>query len=99
MWCVFPRKQVGLDLIKLYKKNLLYTSGYNFLIMKLLFTLRKDIDVKFLATSGESSLPANYIETEDILKKLKLERTHVTEDMQREQELLDLVKINLSAIL
>lgn len=67
--------------------------------MKLLFTLRKDIDVKFLATSGESSLPANYIETEDVLKKLKLERTHVTEDMQRAQELLDLAKINLSAIL
>lgn len=60
---------------------------------------RKDMDVKFLATSGESSLPENYIETEDILKKLKLERTHVTEDMQREQELLDLAKINFSAIL
>ncbi|KAK9910165.1 hypothetical protein M0R45_034138 [Rubus argutus] len=54
---------------------------------------RKVMDVKFLATSGESSLPENYIETEDILKKLKLERTHVTEDMQREQELLDLAKI------
>ncbi|PRQ58501.1 hypothetical protein RchiOBHm_Chr1g0359991 [Rosa chinensis] len=60
---------------------------------------RKNIDVKFLATTGESSMPANYIETEDMLKKLKLERTHVTEDMQREQELLDLAKINLSTIL
>ncbi|XP_050386516.1 protein DEFECTIVE IN MERISTEM SILENCING 3-like [Argentina anserina] len=54
---------------------------------------RKNIDVKFLASSVESSMPANYIETEDMLKKLKLERTHVTEDMQREQELLDLAKM------
>lgn len=42
---------------------------------------------------------ANYIETEDVLKKLKLERTYVTEDMQREQELLDLAKKDLSMIL
>lgn len=76
----------------------MFTSRDIFLIMNC-YSLRKNIDVKFLATTGESSMPANYIETEDMLKKLKLERTHVTEDMQREQELLDLAKINLSTIL
>ncbi|XP_004306658.1 PREDICTED: protein DEFECTIVE IN MERISTEM SILENCING 3 [Fragaria vesca subsp. vesca] len=60
---------------------------------------RKNIEVKFLAASGESSMLANYIETEELLKKLKLERTYVTEDMQREQELLDLAKKDLSMIL
>lgn len=76
----------------------MFTSGYTFLIMNC-YTLRKNIEVKFLAASGESSMLANYIETEELLKKLKLERTYVTEDMQREQELLDLAKKDLSMIL
>ncbi|CAB4300658.1 unnamed protein product [Prunus armeniaca] len=57
---------------------------------------RKDIEVKFPATSGESSMPAKYLETEDMIKKLKWERSHVTEDMQREQELLDFAKANFT---
>ncbi|BBG97658.1 defective in meristem silencing 3 [Prunus dulcis] len=57
---------------------------------------RKDIEVKFPATSGESSMSAKYLETEDMIKKLKWERSHVTEDMQREQELLDFAKANFT---
>ncbi|XP_068316656.1 protein DEFECTIVE IN MERISTEM SILENCING 3-like [Pyrus communis] len=56
----------------------------------------KDIEIKFLAKSGEPSMTVNDGETEDMIKKLKLKRTHVTEDMQREQELLDFALSNLA---
>ncbi|KAM1140862.1 hypothetical protein FF1_040862 [Malus domestica] len=56
----------------------------------------KDTEIKFLAKSGESSMTANYDETEDMIKKLKFKRKHVAEDMQREQELLDFAKANLA---
>ncbi|KAM1406146.1 hypothetical protein ACFXTH_000841 [Malus domestica] len=49
----------------------------------------RDIEIKFLAKSGEPSMTVNYDKIEDMIKELKLKRTHVTEDMQREQELLD----------
>lgn len=77
-------------------KNLVYCYVFFFLLIEVLSTLRKDIGVKFPATSGESSMPAKYLETEDMIKKLKWERSRVTEDMQREQELLDFAKANFT---
>ncbi|KAF3439852.1 hypothetical protein FNV43_RR18130 [Rhamnella rubrinervis] len=54
----------------------------------------KGIEVKFPVISGESNVPENYIKTEDTIRMLKWERTNITEDMRREQELLDSAKAN-----
>ncbi|XP_010267598.1 PREDICTED: protein DEFECTIVE IN MERISTEM SILENCING 3 isoform X2 [Nelumbo nucifera] len=55
---------------------------------------RKDIKVRFPISCTTSNLPANYIDMEDRIKEMKWEKERILEDMQREQALLDHVKIN-----
>ncbi|XP_027350366.1 protein DEFECTIVE IN MERISTEM SILENCING 3-like [Abrus precatorius] len=50
---------------------------------------RKDVEVKFPLISGESDLPPNYIEAEDMVRKLKWESSKLDADIHREQKLLD----------
>ncbi|GAU13662.1 hypothetical protein TSUD_347660 [Trifolium subterraneum] len=55
---------------------------------------RQDVEVKFPLISGESDVPPDYIEAEDVVRKLKWETTKLAADIQREQQLLDLRKGN-----
>lgn len=55
---------------------------------------RKEVGVKFPLISGESDVPPNYIEAEDVVRKLKWEKTKLDADIQREQQLLDCRKGN-----
>jgi hypothetical protein len=50
--------------------------------------------VKFPLISGESDVPPDYIEAEDVVRKLKWETSKLAADIQREQQLLDLRKGN-----
>lgn len=47
------------------------------------------MEVKFPLISGPSNVPANYIEAEDMLRKLEWESTKLATDVQREHQLLD----------
>lgn len=51
--------------------------------------LRASIDVKFPKGCGTSTLPANYLETEKLIKEMKWKGEKIQEDMQREQALLN----------
>ncbi|XP_068666639.1 protein DEFECTIVE IN MERISTEM SILENCING 3-like [Aristolochia californica] len=53
---------------------------------------RKDLEVRFPVSSGKSSLPADIIETEEQLRLMIWGKERITEDMQREQALLQHVK-------
>ncbi|GMP24877.1 hypothetical protein CsSME_00001995 [Camellia sinensis var. sinensis] len=52
------------------------------------------IDVKFPKSHGASKQPANYFETEKRIKEMQWKKERVLEDMQREQALLDNMRIN-----
>ncbi|XP_020213831.1 protein DEFECTIVE IN MERISTEM SILENCING 3 isoform X3 [Cajanus cajan] len=56
----------------------------------------KEVEVKFPLLSGESNVPPNYIEAEDVVRKLKWENTKLDADIHREQQLLDYRKGNLT---
>ncbi|KAG5558852.1 hypothetical protein RHGRI_008715 [Rhododendron griersonianum] len=51
--------------------------------------LRASINVKFPKGCGTSTLPANYLETEKLIKEMKWKGEKIQEDMQREQALLN----------
>ncbi|KAK7285775.1 hypothetical protein RJT34_20556 [Clitoria ternatea] len=55
---------------------------------------RKDVEVKFPLISGECDVPPNYIEAEDVVRKLKWESSKLAADIQREQQLLECRKGN-----
>ncbi|CAL5323349.1 unnamed protein product [Camellia sinensis] len=55
---------------------------------------REGIDVKFPKSHGASKQPANYFETEKRIKEMQWKKERVLEDMQREQALLDNMRIN-----
>ncbi|KAK4285514.1 hypothetical protein QN277_002205 [Acacia crassicarpa] len=57
---------------------------------------RKEVEVKFPVASGESDLPASYIQAEDMARMLKWERSKFAADIQREQQLLDHTQANLT---
>ncbi|KAF7148965.1 hypothetical protein RHSIM_Rhsim03G0209000 [Rhododendron simsii] len=50
---------------------------------------RASINVKFPKGCGTSTLPANYLETEKLIKEMKWKAEKIQEDMQREQALLN----------
>ncbi|THG06555.1 hypothetical protein TEA_014049 [Camellia sinensis var. sinensis] len=52
------------------------------------------IDVKFPKSHGASKQPANYFETEKRIKEMQWKKERVLEDTQREQALLDNMRIN-----
>ncbi|KAF7826192.1 protein DEFECTIVE IN MERISTEM SILENCING 3-like isoform X1 [Senna tora] len=56
------------------------------------FGPRKEAEVKFPVTSGESDGPSNYAQAEDMARKLRWESSKLAADIQREQELLDRAK-------
>ncbi|KAJ1414721.1 hypothetical protein SESBI_18664 [Sesbania bispinosa] len=64
-----------------------------------MFTLgsRKEVEVKFPLIAGESDVPPNYIEAEDVVRKLKWESSKLDADIQREQQLLDFRKGNFTS--
>ncbi|XP_028086454.1 protein DEFECTIVE IN MERISTEM SILENCING 3-like isoform X2 [Camellia sinensis] len=55
---------------------------------------REGIDVKFPKSHGASKQPANYFETEKRIKEMQWKKERVLEDTQREQALLDNMRIN-----
>lgn len=55
---------------------------------------RRDIDVKFPCDSTKSVQPANHFELVNQLKETKWKKERTSEDMQREQELLDQAKFS-----
>ncbi|KAI4355246.1 hypothetical protein L6164_004039 [Bauhinia variegata] len=57
---------------------------------------RKAVDVRFPIISGESDLPENYIEAEEVIRRMKWERSKLAVDVQREQQLLDCAKANFT---
>ncbi|XP_054814381.1 protein DEFECTIVE IN MERISTEM SILENCING 3-like isoform X2 [Prosopis cineraria] len=57
---------------------------------------RKEVEVKFPVTSGESDLPASYIQAEDMARMLKWESSKIAADIIREQQLLDYTNANLT---
>lgn len=57
------------------------------MIMNNLSDFRKDIEVKFPIASVRSNAPANYIQTEDMIRMLEWERSKIAEDMEREEQL------------
>lgn len=59
-----------------------------------LFDLRKDMAVKFPVITGESDVPASYIETENTIRMMQWERTSIAGDIRREEELLKQAKAN-----
>lgn len=48
--------------------------------------------MKFPVASGESDVPAGYINSEDMIRMMKWERANIAGDMRREQELLNHTK-------
>ncbi|XP_061372850.1 protein DEFECTIVE IN MERISTEM SILENCING 3-like isoform X2 [Gastrolobium bilobum] len=58
---------------------------------------RKVVEVKFPLISGESDVPPNYIEAEDMVRKLKWESSKLAADIHREQQLLDYRKGNFTS--
>ncbi|KAG2720575.1 hypothetical protein I3760_02G041600 [Carya illinoinensis] len=48
---------------------------------------RKDIEVKFPIASVRFNAPANYTQTEDMIRMLEWERSKIAEDMEREEQL------------
>lgn len=57
------------------------------MIMNNLSDFRKDIEVHFPVASARFNAPANYIQTEDMIRMLEWERSKITEDMEREEQL------------
>lgn len=53
---------------------------------------RKDAEVKFPLIAGESDVPPDYTEAEDVVRKLQWETSKLAADIQREQQLLDFRK-------
>lgn len=62
-----------------------------------MFDCRKDVEVKFPLIAGESDVPPNYIEAEDVVRKLKWESSKLAADVHREQQLLDIRKGNFTS--
>lgn len=60
--------------------------------MFLFFGCRKDVEVKFPLIGGEPDVPPDYIEAEDVVRRLKWETSKLAADIQREQQLLDFRK-------
>lgn len=54
------------------------------------------MEVKFPLIAGESDVPPNYTEAEDVARKLKWESSKLAADIQREQQLLDFRKGNFT---
>ncbi|KAF9616413.1 hypothetical protein IFM89_029667 [Coptis chinensis] len=50
---------------------------------------RNEVEVVFPRSSGMSSLPINYLETEERIKMMKWEKERIAEDIQREEALLN----------
>uniref|UniRef100_A0A2N9IR68 Protein DEFECTIVE IN MERISTEM SILENCING 3 n=1 Tax=Fagus sylvatica TaxID=28930 RepID=A0A2N9IR68_FAGSY len=57
---------------------------------------REDVQVKFPVTSGKSNVTADYIQTEDMIRTLEWERSKITEDLRREEQLLDYAMANFT---
>ena len=55
---------------------------------------RKDVVLRFPKNSGRSSLPKEYFETETAMKEEKWKKERLSEDIRREQIVLDQVKFN-----
>lgn len=53
--------------------------------------------MKFPLIAGESDVPPNYIEAEDVVRKLKWESSKLAADVHREQQLLDIRKGNFTS--
>lgn len=53
---------------------------------------RGDMDVKFPKSCVRSNLPLNYVEMENRMKEMTLEKERTTQDVLREQALLDYTK-------
>lgn len=58
---------------------------------------RKEVEVKFPLISGGYDMPPNYIQAEDVVRKLKWESSKLAADIQREQQLLDYKKGNITS--
>ncbi|XP_028799801.1 protein DEFECTIVE IN MERISTEM SILENCING 3 isoform X2 [Neltuma alba] len=56
---------------------------------------RKEVEVNFPVASGESDLPLNYVQAEDMVRMLKWESYKIAADIRREQQLLDYAQANL----
>ncbi|KAM6583857.1 hypothetical protein CsatB_010859 [Cannabis sativa] len=54
----------------------------------------QDVEVKFPLASGKTNVPAEYIECEDRIRKMKWERANVAADMRRIQELMNYTRAN-----
>ena len=64
--------------------------------MKILSDFREHVQVKFPVTSGKSNVTADYIQTEDMIRTLEWERSKITEDLRREEQLLDYAMANFT---
>lgn len=53
------------------------------------------MEVKFPLASGESDVPENYNQAQDILRMLKWESSKLAEDIEREQQILDSARAKL----